>query len=242
MDAPQAEQVVEAYLDEVAAHLPGPSRARASILAELRSGLLDAVDAHHCSGGLAVSQAAAAATGEFGEPRLVASAFGPELVANQARRVSLTLLVTGPLVGLLWFDAARASHIGLHLPPPLDWSGLAFSGRLGVYAVAVVAAIAICAGIFTVASSAIFTMASTGRLSRCVTSSARQVAAGAAIACFGAATADLTILAVLGAWLWTAPGGLPPLPVAVAAVASASRLALAGRAARNSLASLGALA
>jgi hypothetical protein len=37
---------VERYLAEVTARLPGPARARAGIVAELRSGLLDAVDAH----------------------------------------------------------------------------------------------------------------------------------------------------------------------------------------------------
>jgi hypothetical protein len=37
---------VDAYLRAVAASMPGPRRARSDILAELRSGLLDAIDAH----------------------------------------------------------------------------------------------------------------------------------------------------------------------------------------------------
>ena len=37
---------VEPYLAEVTARLPGPARAHAEIVAELRSGLLDATDAN----------------------------------------------------------------------------------------------------------------------------------------------------------------------------------------------------
>jgi hypothetical protein len=37
-----AGSAVECYLAEVAARLPGPARAQAGIVAELRSGLLDA--------------------------------------------------------------------------------------------------------------------------------------------------------------------------------------------------------
>jgi len=161
----QAEQVVEVYLGQVAAKLPGPRRARSGVLAELRSGLLDAVDAHRRSG-LIPMEAAAAATGEFGEPGGLARALGPDLVATHARRVALTLLATGPLVGLLWFAAALASHKGMHLAPPLDWSGLGLSAHGGVHALSVIGAVAVCAAIVTVASAATFTVASTGRLTR----------------------------------------------------------------------------
>jgi Epoxide hydrolase N terminus/HAAS len=93
-------QVIDAYLGEVAAALTGPPRARADIVAELRSGLLDAADAHR-SAGLAAAPAAEAAIGEFGDPRQVAAAFRPELTLTQARRLALTLVATGPLIGLL---------------------------------------------------------------------------------------------------------------------------------------------
>src|SRR6266542_1885982 len=43
-------RVIEPYLAELAAALPGPAGARAGILAELRAGLLDAADAHHRAG------------------------------------------------------------------------------------------------------------------------------------------------------------------------------------------------
>jgi hypothetical protein len=47
---PGAGTAVEGYLAEVAARLPGPPLAHAAIMAELRSGLLDATDAHRSAG------------------------------------------------------------------------------------------------------------------------------------------------------------------------------------------------
>ena len=49
---------------------------------------------------------------------------------------------------------------------------------------------------------------------------------------YGAATADLAILALLASQLITACSSLAPLPVAAAAAASLTRLTLARRAAR----------
>ena len=84
-----AGELADGYLAEVAARLPGPARARAGIIAELRAGLLDATDAYH-EGGLPAGSAAAAAVAEFGDPRLVAAAFRPGLALSQARRVAVT--------------------------------------------------------------------------------------------------------------------------------------------------------
>ncbi len=106
-------QHIESYLSEAAAALPGPARARDDLIAELRSGLLDATDAYHAAGH-SPDEAAAAATAEFGDPRQIAAAFGPELAARQARRTALALITTGPLIGLLWAAAATASHIAIH--------------------------------------------------------------------------------------------------------------------------------
>jgi hypothetical protein len=117
-----ADPVIVAYLREVTAALPGPARARRDIVAELRSGLLDATDAHRRAG-LSDAAAAAAATTEFGDPRQVAEAFRPELTARHARRVALTLVTTGPLIGLLWAGAAAASHIAARHAPPWQWAG-----------------------------------------------------------------------------------------------------------------------
>src|SRR6266545_2333374 len=47
---PGAPQAIESYLAEIAGALPGPARARADIVAELRGGLLDAIDAYRSAG------------------------------------------------------------------------------------------------------------------------------------------------------------------------------------------------
>jgi hypothetical protein len=48
--APDTQPAIERYLAQVTARLPGSPRARSDIVAELRSGLLDATEAH-CSAG-----------------------------------------------------------------------------------------------------------------------------------------------------------------------------------------------
>ena len=98
LPGPAPRHLVNSYLAEVTAGLPGSARARASVADELRAGLLDAIDAYR-SAGLAAEQAAQAAVSEFGDPRQVASAFRPELAVSQARRVAVTLVATGPLIG-----------------------------------------------------------------------------------------------------------------------------------------------
>src|SRR5450755_1014937 len=103
---------VEGYLAEVTARLPGAARAQEGIVGELRSGLLDAADAHR-SAGLPPAQATRAAIREFGSPARVAEGFRAEIAAGQARRVAVALLVTGPLVGLLWIATAMTSHLGI---------------------------------------------------------------------------------------------------------------------------------
>src|SRR5258708_6769160 len=70
-------ELLESYLAEVTARLPGPARAHAGIVAELRAGLLDAADAHRAAG-LDPDTAAKAAISEFGDPHQVGDAFRPE--------------------------------------------------------------------------------------------------------------------------------------------------------------------
>ena len=143
---------IDAYLREVAAALPGPARARRDILAELHSGLLDAADAHRHAG-LADGAAAAAATAEFGDPRVVAAAFRPELTIRHARRVALTLVTTGPLIGLLWVGAAAASHMAIRHAPPWQWAG-APPGSAAALPLALAAVlVAVWAGLFTVVAA-----------------------------------------------------------------------------------------
>jgi hypothetical protein len=223
---------IESYLAEVAARLPGPARAQGDIVAELRAGLLDAFDARR-SAGLPPAEAAAAAVSEFGDPRQVAGAFRPELAARSARRVAITLVATGPLIGLLWAVAVMASHLGIRHAPPWQWAGappgslVAFPLAAGALAVTVWAAL--------------FTVAATGNLTRWLPFRARLAPAAAAIAGFGAMTVDLIIFVLLASQIAAAPGTLAPAPVAVAATASLIRLTLARRAGRRCLAARAAL-
>jgi hypothetical protein len=218
---------VSAYLRAVAASMPGPRRARDDILAELRSGLLDAIDTHRAAG-LPAQAAAQAAITEFGDPRQVASAFRPHLAMTQARRTALALAATGPPVGLLWAAAALASHIAIRHAPPWQWQGAPPLSPAAFPAIG--------AAILLAAASTLATIAATGKLTRWLPASPRTATATAATAGLGAAIADLAILAVLASQLTAAPGTLAPLPVAAATAASLTRLTLARRAARRCLA------
>jgi hypothetical protein len=225
-------QLIDAYLAEITAALPGPASARNDIVAELGSGLLDAAGVYRRSG-LPPAAATAAAISEFGDPREIAAAFRPELAASQARRVALSLAGTGPLVGLLWAAAALASHVGIRHAPPWQWTG----APPGSPAIFPLAAAAIGITVWT----ALATVAATGRLTRWLPARPRIATTTAAIAGYGAATADLAIFALLTSQLISAPGTLAPLPVAVAAAVSLTRLTLARRAARQCLATRAAL-
>ncbi len=226
-------QVIDAYLRDVATALPGQARARDDIVAELRSGLLDALDGHRRAG-LPPESAAQAATAEFGDPRQVADAFRPELTVRHARHVAVTLMATGPLIGLLWASAALASHVAIRHAPPWEWTGAppgspaAFPLALAAFCVAV--------------GAALFTLAATGPLARWLPDRPRLAATTAAISGFSASAADVAIFALLVSKLASAPGAIAPVPVTVAAVASLTRLTLARRAARRCLAARASLA
>jgi hypothetical protein len=215
---------VESYLAEVATRLPGPRRAQAGIVAELRAGVLDAIDSHRAAG-LPDGRAAAVALAEFGDPGQVAAAFRPELAARSARSTALTLVTTGPVVGLLWAAAAVASHIGARPALPWPWAG-ASPGSLLAVPLAAVAVTAL---------AALFTVAATGRMTRWLPLRPRLAPASAAAAGFGAVAVDMIVLALLASQLASAPGSLAPVPVAAAAAASLTRLTLARRAARRCL-------
>ena len=193
-------------------------------MAELRSGLLDATDAHR-SAGLSPAKAALAAIREFGDPAQVAAGFGAEVAAGQARRVAVTLLATGPLVGLLWIVTAVASHLGIRPAPP--WPGTGPSPGLGV----AIGLVAVAVGV--TAWGATLGIATTGRLTRWLPAPPRRAPTAVAVAGFGAVGADGLGLVLLVAQLATAAGKLAPLPAAVAATASLARLLFARRAARH---------
>jgi hypothetical protein len=224
---PGAGPAIDGYLAELTARLPGPARAHVGIVAELRSGLLDATDGYR-SAGLPPAQAALAAIREFGDPAQVAAGFRAEIAASQARRVAVTLLATGPLVGLLWIATALASHLGIRPVRPWQWTGLPAGLGVGIHLVAVAAGVT--------ALAALLGIAATGRLTRWLPARPRRAPTAAAVAGFGAIGADGLGLALLAIQLATIPGRLSPLPAAAAAGASLARVMLARRAARQCLA------
>jgi len=222
---------IDGYLSEVAAVLPGPARARDDIIAELRSGLLDAADAYRAAGHS--PDEAAAATAEFGDPRQIAAGFGPELAARESRRLARDLIITGPLVGLLWAAAATASHVGIRHAPPWQWRGMP---PASLFAVPLFGAV-----LLTFVCAAMFTLAATGPLTRWLPASPRTAPGTAAIAGFAAAAADLAVFILLASKLASTPAALAPAPVLAAATASLTRITLARRAAHRCLTARAAL-
>src|SRR5258705_504052 len=79
---------------------PGSAGAHPGSVAELQCGLQDAAGARGAAG-LRRAQDTQGAIDELGDPAGIAGGCRAEIAASQARRVVVTLLVTGPLVGLL---------------------------------------------------------------------------------------------------------------------------------------------
>src|SRR3954464_5628431 len=137
---------LEHYLGELSARLHGPRAARTRVLAEIRDGLTETVDAHLACG-IPPDAAATTAIAQFGDPATVARCFAPELATASARRTIATFIATGPVVGIWWL-------LLLHPPP---WRGGVLATVIAIPALPLIAlAIATAAGTF----------ATTGRLIR----------------------------------------------------------------------------
>jgi hypothetical protein len=221
---PAGRDPVAEYLAAVAARLTGPAAARAAITDELRDGLLETFEVHRARG-CSPQEAATAAIAEFGDPHTVADAFGPELAAVRARRVALSLLVTGPLVGLSWIAAVAVND----LPP---WRHQLPGPWLALPLVALALAVA-CPALG-------LTVAATGRPGRWLGGwlghRATLPPTAAAVAGLAAVAADVTLLAIIGGQALTTPGLSAWAPVLLAAAASFTRVTLAARATRRLLA------
>jgi hypothetical protein len=226
---PTGLDAVADYLSTVGARLAGPLAARTRIIDELRDGLTEALEVH-LARGRTPQGATAAAVAEFGDPRMVAVAFGPELAAVQARRVALGLLATGPLVGSAWIAAVAVNA----LPP---WRHQLTGPWLALPLVGLALAVA-CPALG-------LTVAATGRLGRRLGGwlgrRATVPPTAAAVAGLAAVLADLTLLAIIGSQTLATPGSRVWAPVIVAAGASLVRVAMAGSAARRCLATRAAL-
>ena len=216
---PGTSAVLDAYLRELAGALDGPPRATAAVIDEVRDGLLEAADSHRAHG-LTDRDAARAAITEFGAPHLVAAGFRAEFGARQARRTTLTLLLTGPLIGLTWIIGAKLGS----LPPA--------SGHLtGPWWTLPVVGLALLIAV----PAMLFTVAATGRPGLRLSIGAHLPLKAAGIACLAAAAADTALLTAFTLYAFTAPVALALIPVTPAIAASLTRLCLAVRASRRCL-------
>jgi HAAS len=223
---PAAARVLDDYLARLAARLPGPARARQAILDELRDGLVGATHTRQAAGASPASAAAAAVT-EFGDPTTIAAAFTPELAASRARRVALTLIGTGPLVGSLWLAVLAASgQAAIAAAPIWQWPVVQAGGWPARLLLAIVGATVLAAWV---------TVAATGRLTRWLPARPSLPAVAAAAAASGASLFDLSLLLVLATHTLPTPAAAPWPLVTLAATTSLVRCALAGRAARGCL-------
>jgi hypothetical protein len=201
-DGPERE--IAAYLAALDAALPGPRRARATIVDEIGDGLVTAAD-RQCARGAIPAAAVRAALSEFGPPHLVARSFAGELATAGTRRLLATLLLTGPLVGVWWLLLLAPGHW-----PPRPPEVLAAIPVLPVVGAMIAMALAV--------------LAATGRLAHrlpplSVRSTVRTGRA-AANACLVVDVALLGQLAIVAA----APRGHSPVIMAAAAAASLVRL------------------
>ena len=227
-------QLVEAWLADFGAGLCGSARARSEVVAELRDGLLEAVD-NHRRAGLETVDATRAALREFGEPAEIAAAFAPELAARQARRTALTLIGTGPLVGVLWGATAASSHLLVHAEPapPWMWPQVPAALRAVLAVLGTILVVGVGAGLFAAAP---------GRWLPPEVRRARVVPTAAATLGVAALAADMLLLGSLGVAAVIVPDRLVWAPVAAAGLASLTRLVLNARATRHLLATRAALA
>jgi len=99
---------VGAFLGGLSSRLVGPGRAKRSLLAEARDGLVDATEAY-VAAGLPADEAARRAVADFGGYRQVVPSYQVELAASQGRRTALLVAVTMPAVlvasRLMWTGA-----------------------------------------------------------------------------------------------------------------------------------------
>jgi hypothetical protein len=109
--------VVRAYLRDVGGRPTARGNLRRDILDELEDGLFEAIK-YHAAMGMAPGRAASKAIADFGDPDIVARAIARDAIEVRSRRIALTLIRTGPLIGALWYGAVVAND----LAPP-SWDG-----------------------------------------------------------------------------------------------------------------------
>jgi hypothetical protein len=204
---------IDSLLSAIGARLPGPARPREDILAELRDGLVETVEANERKG-LGHYEAVQLALRQFGDADTLAASLWPEMAAARARRTVLALFAAGPIVAALWASAARSRGPGSE-------SGL-FDSGLSHFAVALLIVATIGCGLWTIVA--------TGRTSHWPHIAPTQALVGAAAMGGVAVVADLAVLSLLSIPLASFSGPIHELSLGAAMLASGARLVLASRA------------
>jgi hypothetical protein len=93
------EEMIEDYLSRVAVHLPRRGRATQDVLAELRDGLHEALEAHPLH---PAEPAYRFLAREFGEPAVIGAALASEMRLRLARRHALGVLLVLLATGAAW--------------------------------------------------------------------------------------------------------------------------------------------
>jgi hypothetical protein len=204
---------IDGYLSEMANHLVAPAAKRRAVVEEVRDGMLEAV-ASYRGRGLPQAEATRAAIAEFGGPCTIAAAFQQELGARQARRAALTLMASGPIVGIAWVIGLAVSYLPpgqYHMSGP--WWALPLAG------------VAIVVGI----PGLIVTIVATGRLGLRLALPPDLPAKGMSVASAAAVVTDGTMLTI-AALSFSLTSASPLFALVPAVAASAVRICLASRA------------
>jgi hypothetical protein len=101
---------IDGHLRALAAVLPGPARARTSLLGEARDGLVDAATAYRAAG-YPPERAEELAVADFGTVGELAAEYRAELALSQGRR---TLLVTLAVQVGVWLLSEVSWRLGRH--------------------------------------------------------------------------------------------------------------------------------
>lgn len=209
----QRPEPVTLYLSAIEAGVPPWLHGRRAAVAELADGLDDAMTDYQAKG-LTAEEAAVRVVGESGPSAMIAEAFTTTLSAGHARHIALALLLSGPLIGIVWLSALAPGR------PPIDL--LLRIPPLGLF---LVASIVVCG----------MTLLATGPARLRPSWTLGRQRRLAALACVCAVAADALLL---GAALNTAvadPSWSISSPLVGAIVLSVARLAITQRVARRDL-------
>ena len=176
----EATGIVAAYLSALDSGLPGGRRTRSSILAEIADGLACAVEAE-VSLGVPPAAAARRAVEASGEAGRLAAELAGQMLVGTSHRTGLALVVSGPVVGLLW-----ASWLGAGLT---GWPAKVAAAVSNVPALPVILVLTV--------PCAVVAACSGGWLGRLTTVPSRWGYQAALVATGGCVVADATLVGVV---------------------------------------------